>query len=43
MQRILDDESPMKVWREKRGLTQRELVEQAVVSPSYLAEIETGK
>lgn len=43
MKRILDDESPVKVWREKRGLTQRELAEQAVVSPSYLAEIETGK
>jgi transcriptional regulator with XRE-family HTH domain len=40
---ILDDESPVKVWREKRGLTQRELAEQAAVSPSYLAEIETGK
>jgi ribosome-binding protein aMBF1 (putative translation factor) len=43
MKRILDDESPVKVWREKRGLTQRELADQAVVSPSYLAEIETGK
>jgi ribosome-binding protein aMBF1 (putative translation factor) len=43
MKRILDDESPVKVWREKRGLTQRELAEQAAVSPSYLAEIETGK
>lgn len=41
--RILDDESPVKVWREKRGLTQRELAEQAEVSASYLAEIETGK
>ncbi len=43
MKRILDDESPVKVWREKRGLTQRELAERAEVSPSYLAEIETGK
>jgi len=43
MKRILDDESPVKVWREKRGLTQRELTERAGVSPSYLAEIETGK
>ena len=25
MRRILDDESPVKVWREKRGLSQREL------------------
>jgi len=43
MRRILDGESPVKVWRKKRGLTQRELVEHAGVSPSYLAEIETGK
>ncbi len=41
--RILDDESPVKVWREKRGLSQRKLAELAGVSPSYLAEIETGK
>jgi ribosome-binding protein aMBF1 (putative translation factor) len=43
LRRILDDESPVKVWREKRGLSQRALAEQACVSPSYLAEIETGK
>ena len=43
MRRILDDESPVKVWREKRGLSQRELAEQAGVSSSYLAEIETCK
>jgi ribosome-binding protein aMBF1 (putative translation factor) len=43
LRRILDDESPVKVWREKRGLSQRGLAEQAGVSPSYLAEIETGK
>ena len=43
MRRILDDESPVRVWREKRGLTQRALAEQAEISPSYLAEIETGR
>jgi ribosome-binding protein aMBF1 (putative translation factor) len=43
LRRILDDESPVKVWREKRLLSQRELAVQAGVSPSYLAEIETGK
>ena len=41
--RILDDESPVRVWREKRRLSQRALAEQAGVSASYLAEIETGK
>lgn len=43
MRRILDDESPVKVWREKRGLSQRELAEKAEASASYLAEIETGR
>jgi ribosome-binding protein aMBF1 (putative translation factor) len=43
LRRILDDENPVKVWREKRGLSQRALAEQAGVSPSYLAEIESGK
>ena len=43
VRRILEDESPVKIWREKRGLSQRELGEQAGVSSSYLAEIETGK
>ncbi len=43
MWRILDDESPVKVWRDKRGLSQRALAEQADVSLSYLAEIEIGK
>ncbi len=38
--RLLDGEHPLKLWREKRGLTQRELAEAAQVSPSYLAEIE---
>ena len=41
--RILNDESPVKVWREKRGLSQRDLAAQAGVSASYVAEIETGK
>ena len=43
LRRILDDESPVKVWRDKRGLSQRALAEKAGVSASYLAEIETGK
>jgi transcriptional regulator with XRE-family HTH domain len=43
MRRVLDWESPVKIWREKRGLSQRALASQAGVSPSYLAEIETGR
>lgn len=41
--RILDGESPVRVWREKRGIKQRTLAEAAEVSASYLAEIEAGK
>ena len=41
--RLLDGESPVRVWREKRGISQRALAEAAEVSASYLAEIEGGK
>ena len=43
LQRLLDWESPVRLWREKRGLSQRALAQAAGVSPSYLAEIETGR
>lgn len=43
LRRLLDWESPLKLWREKRGLSQRDLARAAGVSPSYLAEIETGR
>ena len=41
--RLLDGEGPVKVWREKRGRSQRELAAAAGVSAGYLAEIETGR
>lgn len=41
--RLLDGESPVRVWREKRGIKQRALAEAAEVAASYLAEIEGGK
>ncbi len=40
---LLDGDSPVRVWRKKRGMTQRALAAAAKVSASYLAEIETGK
>jgi DNA-binding XRE family transcriptional regulator len=40
---LLDGESPLKIWRKKRGLSQRALADAAGVQPGYLAEIETGK
>jgi DNA-binding XRE family transcriptional regulator len=43
VRRLLDGESPVKVWREKRGYSQRELAAAAGVSAGYLAEIETGR
>lgn len=43
LRRLLGWESPLKVWREKRGQSQRDLARAAGVSPSYLAEIETGR
>lgn len=41
--RLLDGESPVRVWREKRGIKQRTLADAAEVAVSYLAEIEGGK
>lgn len=41
--RLLDGESPIKLWRRKRGLSQRALARAAGMQPGYLAEIETGR
>jgi DNA-binding XRE family transcriptional regulator len=41
--RLLEGESPVKVWREKRGQSQRKLAAAAGVSAAYLGEIETGR
>ena len=41
--RLLDGENPVKLWREKRGLSQRALAAKAQVGNSYLAEIEIGR
>jgi DNA-binding XRE family transcriptional regulator len=40
--RLLAKESPLKVYREYRGLTQRELARKARITPLYLSQIETG-
>lgn len=39
--RLLAGESPVQIWREKRGMTQRALA--AAVPAGYLSEIESGK
>jgi DNA-binding XRE family transcriptional regulator len=41
--RILDGENKVRVWREYRGLSSRELADKAGISAAYLSEIETGK
>jgi DNA-binding XRE family transcriptional regulator len=43
MQRELAGESPIKLWREHRGLTQQELATRVGISKPYLSQIETGK
>lgn len=41
--RMLDGESPVRVWREFRGLKARELAEAAGLSAAYLSDIETNR
>ena len=41
--RMLNGESPIRVWREHRGLTATALAGQAGISPAYLSELESGK
>lgn len=43
MRRMIEGESPVRIWREHRGLTGKALAETAGVQPGYLSEIETGK
>jgi DNA-binding XRE family transcriptional regulator len=43
MRRVIDGASFITIWRERTGLSQRQLAANAGISPSYLAEIEAGK
>lgn len=40
--RILDGENKVRVWREHRGMSARELATNAGISVAYLSQIETG-
>jgi DNA-binding XRE family transcriptional regulator len=42
-EKLLNGENPIRVWREKRGLSQRALAGAAGMQPGYLAEIETER
>jgi len=41
--RLLVLEHPVRVWREHRGLSVKDLADAALISPSYLSQIETGR
>lgn len=41
--RLIDGESPVRVYRELRGLTGRQVAEKAGISAAYFSEIEGGK
>lgn len=41
--RMIEGESPVRVWREYRGLSAKDLAARAGISTAYLSEIETGK
>ena len=41
--RILEGEPPLRVWRKYRGYTLKQLATKIDISFTYLAEIETGK
>jgi hypothetical protein len=42
-ERIWAGEHPLRIWREKRGLTQRGLSDLAGISQSYLAVVESAR
>ena len=41
--RLIDGENPIRVYRELRGLSARELAERTGISAAFLSEIENGK
>jgi DNA-binding Xre family transcriptional regulator len=41
--RLIDGENPVRVYRELRGLSARELAEKTGISAAFLSEIENGK
>ena len=43
VERIVAGESPVRVWRQHRGLTQSALAAETGLSQAYIAGIETGK
>lgn len=40
---LLEGHNPVRLWRNHRGMSARQLAEQVGISPAYLSEIESGK
>ena len=43
VKRLVGGETPLKIWREYRGLTQDALAQRAEVGKSYISQIESAK
>lgn len=43
VERLLDGENPLRVWREYRGMSTAALASAAGVTPSAISQVETGK
>ena len=43
VKRLIAGESPVRLWRERRGLKANELAKKTGITGAYLSEIETGK
>lgn len=43
VRRLLDDEQPLKVWCEHRGLTRAQLAAKTGLIPGHVAQIQTGR
>jgi DNA-binding XRE family transcriptional regulator len=43
VRRLVEGEPPVRVWREHRGLAQRELAERVGIQKAYLSQIESGR
>ena len=41
--RLIAGESPLRVWREYRGLTQQKLADEAEISKPFLSQLENGQ
>ena len=41
--RLMDGENPIRVWRDYRGLSAKDLAAKAAISAPYLSQIEAGK